>query len=114
VGRNQDDHTKNFGFLMNKKGEWSLSPAFDMTYSYDPSGTWTKVHQIRLNKKQDNFTKEDIISFGKYCNLTKIQSIKILEKTIEVFKEFEELADKYKVPKKLKETVSKNLRRDLI
>jgi serine/threonine-protein kinase HipA len=114
AGLSQDDHTKNFGFLMNKKGEWSLSPAFDMTYSYDPSGTWTKVHQIRLNKKQDNFTKEDIISFGKYCNLTKIQSIKILEKTIEVFKEFEELADKYKVPKKLKETVSKNLRRDLI
>ncbi len=36
VARNQDDHVKNIAFLMNKQGEWSLAPAFDVTYSYNP------------------------------------------------------------------------------
>ena len=110
VGRNQDDHTKNFGFLMNKKGEWRLSPAFDMTYSYDSTGKWTKSHQISLNKKRDGFTRNDIISFGKYCNITEKKSIEILDKTLDVFKRFEELAEKYNVPKELKKTIISNLR----
>lgn len=38
VARNQDDHVKKFAFLMDRSGAWSLSPAFDMTYSYQPSG----------------------------------------------------------------------------
>ena len=36
IGRNQDDHVKNIAFLMDKSGNWSLSPAFDMTYSHNP------------------------------------------------------------------------------
>lgn len=110
IGRNQDDHTKNFGFIMNKKGEWKLSPSFDMTYSYDPTGKWTKVHQIKLNGKQDEFTVDDIVEFGKYCNLTKVQAVKILEDTKLAFKEFENLADEYNVDKELKQTVLDNLR----
>ncbi|MCP4971395.1 MAG: type II toxin-antitoxin system HipA family toxin [Arcobacter sp.] len=113
VGRNQDDHTKNFGFIMNKKGEWKLSPAFDMTYSYDPTGKWTKEHQIKLNGKQDKFTKDDVVEFGKYCNLTKIQATKILEDTKSAFKDFENLANKYKVDEELKQTILNNLRLQL-
>lgn len=113
VGRNQDDHTKNFGFLMDRDGQWKLSPAFDMTYSYDPSGKWTSVHQIRLNGKQDDFTLEDIIAFGKYCNLSKKKSLEILEKTIGVFKEFDSLADGYSVNERLKDSILSSLRLDI-
>lgn len=113
VGRNQDDHTKNFGFLMDKKGQWSLSPSFDMTYSFDPSGKWTRVHQLKLNNKQDNFIKEDIVRFGKTCNLSEKQAGEILDTTIEKFKGFNKLADKYKVDKELKDTVFDNLRLDI-
>ena len=35
IGRNVDDHTKNFGFNMNEKGVWNLSPAYDLTFSYN-------------------------------------------------------------------------------
>ncbi len=59
VARNQDDHVKNIAFLMNPKGEWSLAPAFDVTYAYNPSGKWTSSHQMTLNGKQDGFTLED-------------------------------------------------------
>ncbi len=110
IGRNQDDHTKNFGFIMNKKGEWKLAPSFDMTYSYDPTGKWTKVHQIKLNGKQDEFTVDDIVEFGAYCNLTKLQAVKILEDTKIAFKEFENLADEYNVDEELKKTILDNLR----
>ena len=55
VARNQDDHVKNIAFLMDKSGEWSLSPAFDMTYSFNPAGTWTASHQMTLNGKRDRF-----------------------------------------------------------
>jgi len=113
VGRNQDDHTKNFGLIMDRNGQWRLSPAFDMTYSYDPTGKWTKDHQIRLNKKQNNFTREDIISFGKYCNLKEKQSLEILKNTIAVFRRFNALAKKYNVPIELKQTILENLRTSL-
>ncbi len=110
VGKNQDDHTKNFGFLMNKDGSWELSPAFDMTYAYDPTGKWTRNHQIRLNQKQTDFTKEDIVTFGKYCNLNAKESIAILEKTCDAFYKFGELANKYQINGVLKDTIFKNLR----
>ncbi len=57
VARNQDDHVKNIAFLMNKAGEWSLSPAFDLSYSYNPDGTWTSQHQMSMNGKRENFAR---------------------------------------------------------
>ena len=59
IARNQDDHVKNIAFLMDQQGNWSLSPAFDMTYSYNPSGVWTAQHQMSINGKRDGFTLED-------------------------------------------------------
>jgi serine/threonine-protein kinase HipA len=59
VARNQDDHVKNIAFLMNQQGAWSLAPAFDLTYAYNPQGRWTSAHQMSLNGKRDDFTLED-------------------------------------------------------
>jgi serine/threonine-protein kinase HipA len=59
VARNQDDHVKNIAFLMDKSGAWSLSPAFDVTYSHNPSGAWTSTHQMSINGRRDGFTLED-------------------------------------------------------
>lgn len=65
VARNQDDHVKNIAFLMNQQGEWSLAPAFDVTYSYNPSGSWTATHQMTMNGKRDGFTLEDFEACAK-------------------------------------------------
>ncbi|OHE80298.1 MAG: toxin HipA [Verrucomicrobia bacterium RIFCSPLOWO2_12_FULL_64_8] len=59
IARNQDDHVKNIAFLMDKAGRWSLAPAFDATYSYNPAGAWTATHQMTLNGKRDGFTMAD-------------------------------------------------------
>jgi serine/threonine protein kinase HipA of HipAB toxin-antitoxin module len=45
IARNQDDHVKNIAFLMDRSGAWSLSPAYDITWSYNPTGLWTARHQ---------------------------------------------------------------------
>jgi len=65
VARNQDDHVKNIAFLMDKSGNWSLAPAFDMTYSYQPGGAWTSSHQMTLNGKQSGFSLDDFKACAK-------------------------------------------------
>ncbi|MBC7539290.1 MAG: type II toxin-antitoxin system HipA family toxin, partial [Bacteriovorax sp.] len=93
IGRNQDDHTKNIAFLMNKKGEWSLSPAFDVTYSFNPQGKWTNKHQMSLNGKRDGFTMSDFFEFADKADLKKNQAKKIIEQIIEVLSHWEIYAD---------------------
>ena len=65
--RNQDDHVKNIAFLMNRAGEWRLSPAFDVSYAYNPDGSWTHQHQMSLNGKRDHFELDDLVRFGVFC-----------------------------------------------
>jgi len=79
VARNQDDHVKNIAFLMNKAGEWSPAPAFDMTYSYNPSGTWTSNHQMTLNGKRDDFSLEDFKSCAKAASMKRGRAETILK-----------------------------------
>ena len=59
ITRNHDDHVKNIAFLMDKTGRWSLSPAYDVAFSYNPAGTWTNVHQMSVNGKREGFTIDD-------------------------------------------------------
>lgn len=69
VARNQDDHVKNIAFLMDRNGDWSLAPAYDVTYSYNPGGRWTSSHQMTLNGKRDAFTREDFEAAGRAVSL---------------------------------------------
>lgn len=79
VARNQDDHVKNIAFLMNKEGEWNLSPAFDVTYSYHPSGSRTATHQMTINGKRDGFDRLDIRAAGKSAGLKQGRADALLE-----------------------------------
>jgi len=110
IGRNQDDHTKNFGFLMDKTGAWRLAPAFDLTFAYDPAGRWTRVHQIRLQNKQDDFTRADLHEFGQYCNLDTKKVDQIIDQTVEAFNQFTEVAREYEVSKILCDHITRHLR----
>ncbi len=64
IARNQDDHTKNIAFLMGTDGKWRLSPAFDVTYSHNPAGRWTRLHQMSVNGKRDGFSRADLLTVG--------------------------------------------------
>jgi serine/threonine-protein kinase HipA len=64
IARNHDDHVKNIAYLMDKRGRWSLSPAFDVAYSYNPAGAWTSRHQMSVNGKRDGFALEDLVALA--------------------------------------------------
>jgi serine/threonine-protein kinase HipA len=79
VARNQDDHVKNIAFLMDRTGVWSLAPAFDVTYSYNPDGRWTSRHQMTLNGKRDEFTPEDFEAAGRAVSLKRGRAREIVD-----------------------------------
>ena len=62
VAVNQDDHVKNFSFLMNPDGKWALAPAYDLTFAKGQG--YTRVHQMTLAGKSDGFTKQDLLEVG--------------------------------------------------
>ena len=64
LARNQDDHVKKIAFLMDQNGTWTLSPAYDVVYSYNPSGDWTSRHQMSIGGKRDDFEIENLIAFS--------------------------------------------------
>lgn len=61
IGRNVDDHTKNFGFNMKENGEWNLSPAYDLTFSYNENFNRTTPHFLSINGKNQNFNLKDML-----------------------------------------------------
>ena len=67
---NCDDHTKNISFLMNKQGQWKISPAYDVSFAYNPNGMWTSSHQMTINGKRKNFTELDFETCAKLGNLS--------------------------------------------
>ncbi len=71
LSRNQDDHTKNISFLMNKEGNWKLSPAYDVTYAFDPTSRWLAQHQMSVNGKRKDIKQEDLLQVAKEISLKK-------------------------------------------
>jgi serine/threonine-protein kinase HipA len=84
VARNQDDHVKNMSFVMDRTGAWSLSPAYDLTWSYKPGHRWFNSHQMSLNGKRDNFTREDLEVVGRNAGLVRGRANKILDEVSDV------------------------------
>lgn len=93
VARNQDDHVKNVAFLMDKSGKWSLSPAYDVTYSYNPQGEWTSQHQMTLNGKQDDFDIEDFKACAQLISMKRGRALQILGEVQQAVSEWSGLAN---------------------
>jgi len=97
VARNQDDHVKNIAFLMDRQGRWSLSPAFDVTFSFNPRGPWTASHQMTLNGKRDGFTMDDFRSCAKVASMKRGRAATILEEVCAATRRWPEFAAQAKV-----------------
>jgi serine/threonine-protein kinase HipA len=110
VARNQDDHTKNIAFLMNKAGEWSLSPAFDMTYSFNPTGDWTASHQMTVNGKRDDFEIEDFKACAKSAVMKRGRAEEIISQVLKVVARWEDYAEEAGVPEVWRKTIRSALR----
>ena len=98
IARNHDDHTKNIAFLMDRSGKWSLSPAFDVIYSWNPRGGWTNQHQMSINGKRDNFTIDDFVACEKAVSLKRGRAKDILRKVQDTVQRWTEFAAEAGVP----------------
>jgi serine/threonine-protein kinase HipA len=110
ISRNQDDHAKNIAFLMDKSGNWSLSPAFDMTYSFNPSGEWTASHQMTVNGKRDNFTMEDVKACAKVASMKRGRAETIVNEVLETVSRWRDYADQAGVPPSRRDQIQHTLR----
>lgn len=114
LARNQDDHVKNIAFLMDRKGIWSLAPAFDMTYSYNPSGSWTSTHQMTMNNKRDKFTMDDFKECAKVISLKRGRENSIIDEVREAVKKWNGFAEAAAVAENWRKDIKRNLRLKLI
>lgn len=110
VARNQDDHVKNIAFLMDKQGEWSLAPAFDVTYSYNPSGSWTATHQMTINGKRDGFARADFERCAKAAVMKRGRAGAILDEVVAAVKRWPEFAAEAKLSDEWRDRIQKTHR----
>jgi len=103
VAKNCDDHTKNVSFLMDKTGKWSLSPAYDVTYAYDPASYWNSRHLMGINGKFENFTRKDFEKIGRETGVKNWDTI--LEQVCDVVSHWREYAISAGVDKTLYEKI---------
>lgn len=97
VARNQDDHVKNIAFLMDKSGQWSLSPAYDVTYSYNPDGLWTSSHQMSMNGKRDGFGLEDFRICARGASMKRGRAETILGEVLDAVRRWPEFAEQARI-----------------
>ncbi len=110
MARNQDDHTRNIAFLMDKKGQWKLSPAFDLTYAYNPQGMWTSKHQMAIQGKTSQVSYEDFKAVAKIFAIPKFKQI--IEQVQDAISQWAAFSQNAGVGEKLHKLVQQNLRTD--
>lgn len=107
MARNNDDHTKNFSFLMGNDGSWRLAPAYDLCYSYKPGGRWTSRHQMSINSKQDEFSLLDLSVVADKMGIRKYREI--IEEVSTAISQWKRIANECGVKKIFIDEIESNL-----
>jgi len=105
VMRNEDDHTKNFSFIMDQKGKWKVSPAYDLNYVRVDKG-----HQMSINNKNQDINREDLVALGEFIGLKKKKIEKVIEDVLQASLLFKEKAEEIGLPSDFAEGIIKNIR----
>lgn len=97
LGDNVDDHSKNFAFIMDKSGIWSLAPAYDMLFTVDLDGPkYLNRHFLSLGIKTDGITVDDLLRFAEENDIT--QAASIIREVSDAISEWRTFAAEAKVP----------------
>ncbi|MGH8042996.1 MAG: type II toxin-antitoxin system HipA family toxin, partial [Stenotrophomonas sp.] len=113
IGRNQDDHVKNIAYLMDRQGRWSLSPAFDITWAYNPEGDWTARHQMSINGKRQGIERADLAACAATASINASRARDIIEQVRASVLLWPEVADSAGVDAAWRDQIGATLRTDL-
>ncbi len=107
IARNQDDHTKNISFLMDKNGRWRLSPAYDMSWSYNPHGDWTSKHQMSINNKWDDITRADLMAVAEAMHIKRAKEL--IDRICYSVSKWSSIALEYEIPAEIIKQIDSTL-----
>ena len=93
LAHNRDDHSKNFSFLMDEKGEWKLSPAYDLTFSSGPRGEQSTM----VMGEGQNPSVDHLVKLGQKAKIAKTRIAEIIDQTQTALANWEILAKEYGV-----------------
>ena len=88
---NVDDHTKNFSFIMNEKGEWNLSSAYDLIFLANPDSLFFRNHELPILGKRNNITTKDLLLFAQRQDIK--NAANIIEEFTDAVGKFKEYAE---------------------
>lgn len=99
---NVDDHAKNFSFVMDCQGQWSLAPAYDLTFSVDLEALpFENYHTFSVNSKVSDITEDDMLEVARQFDLKKGDALKTINEVKETVREFAVIARRNEVPETL-------------
>lgn len=113
IAINNDDHVKNISFLMDKKGKWSLAPAYDITFAYKSNNQWLAEHQMLINGKSKDITYEDLLASASSMNISKAKAISIIKEVIDSVSKWDEFASEAEVFKEDQKTIGSMLKNSI-
>ena len=107
MATNYDDHTKNFSFRLKQNGQWELSPAYDVCYSYDPTNVWVNQHTLSINGKHKDIQISDLMTLAKANTIKRGE--KIIDEITGVVAQWIDYAQKAKVSTPMMDNIQNNL-----
>ncbi len=105
ASHNRDDHAKNFAFLMDEQGQWSLSPAYDLTYSPGPGGE----HSTTLLGEGRTPTRTHCLQLADQCGMKHDVAITIIDQVNEVVQQWPQYAQQAGCSRKIMQQVKQSL-----
>jgi serine/threonine-protein kinase HipA len=76
VAHNRDDHVKNFAFLMDARGDWRMSPAYDLSASSGPGGE----HTMTIDGEGREPTLEKVVDLATRHGLKRSETLAIVDR----------------------------------
>ncbi len=103
LAHNRDDHAKNFSFLMNKHGEWSVSPAYDLTFSSGPGGE----HCTTVMGEGRNPSRTHLIKLAEVANIERSKAHLIIEQIEAAIADWPKFAEEAGVTRRSSDLIKK-------
>lgn len=100
---NRDDHSKNVAFMMSERGAWSLSPAYDVSFSEGPGGE----HWMLVAGEGANPGRSHLEALARRADLKRVGSV--IDEVRDAVDRFATFADEAGVTARTRTSVAKTL-----
>lgn len=111
---NQDDHVKNISFIMDRNGRWKLSPAYDITFSYNPTNKWLRAHQMTVNGKTTDIGLSDLLEAGEKMGIKQRRCKDIISEVGASVGDFASIADSVGIMEKTTEYIDSIIKKNMV